>query len=266
MAAVFALIFSAPDVRSAEDESQRHWPQWRGPLLGGVAPLADPPLEWSAEKNVRWKTALPGNGHSTPVVWGERIFLTAAIPFGEQLEELHTKAPGAHDNVPVTQRHRFIVLAVNRRDGKILWQKTVHEALPHDGGGHYSASLASNSPATDGERVYAFFGSHGLYCLTLEGELVWKKDLGKMYPKHGHGEGASPALFGDVLVVNWDHDRKSFVIALNKHTGEELWKVDRDEETSWSSPIIVEHAGKLQTIISGTNRIRGYDLATGKVL
>ncbi len=174
-------------------------------------------------------------------------------------------APGNHDNLPVTHRHRFVALAVSRTSGKILWQQTLREALPHEQG-HHTGSLASNSPVTDGEHLFAFFGSFGLYCLDLDGELVWKADFGPMQSLHGHGEGSSPALYEDTLIVNWDHEGKSFIVALDKRTGEERWRVERNEVTSWASPIIIEHAGKPQVIVSGTSRVRGYDLASGKVL
>ncbi|MBI1900735.1 MAG: PQQ-like beta-propeller repeat protein [Planctomycetia bacterium] len=248
-------------------DPQRNWGQWRGPLSTGVAPHADPPTEWNQRdgKNIRWKTALSGVGHSTPVVWGDRVFVMAAVP-GPPLEKpFHDHAPGSHDNVDVTRSYEFVVLAVGRRDGKILWQRTLQKAVPHEGG-HYTGSLANHSPITDGERVYAFFGSRGLYCLDFDGELKWKLDLGRMDTLHAHGEGASPVLHGETLVVNWDHEGKSFVVALDKRTGEQRWKVDRQEITSWATPIVVEHEGRPQLVISGTNRVRGYDLATGKVL
>ena len=165
----------------------------------------------------------------------------------------------------MTQNHEFVVLAVSRKTGKILWQQTVHKALPHEAG-HVTASLASASPVTDGEHVFAFFGSHGLYCLDTTGKLLWKKDLGEMHTKHGHGEGSSPALHGDTLIVNWDHEEQSFLVALDKRTGKQRWRVARAEDTSWATPIVVEHAGKAQVIVPGTNRLRGYDLANGAVI
>ena len=260
---LIAALFSSAHTHAAEKPA--NWPQWRGPLATGVAPDADPPTEWSEKKNVRWKVALPGKGHSTPVVWGDRIFVTAALPYGEPFEGRPDTAPGAHDNLRVTQRHKFVVLAIDRKTGKTLWHKTVHEARPHEGG-HTSGSLASASPVTDGEHVWAYFGSHGLYCLDLQGKLKWKLDLGTMQSKHAHGEGSSPVLHGDTLAVNWDHEGQSFVVALDKRTGRERWKAKRDELTSWSSPIVVEHGGKSQLIVSGTKRIRAYDLSTGRVI
>ncbi|MEX1098677.1 MAG: PQQ-binding-like beta-propeller repeat protein [Planctomycetales bacterium] len=247
------------------DEALRNWPQWRGPLGTGAAPLADPPIEWSAEKNVRWKVELPGLGHSTPIVWGDRVFVTAAVPFGDALPPKYSGRPGEHDNLPTTHRHEFVVIALDRETGRVVWQRTVARDLPRETG-HRTASLASNSPVTDGRRVYAFFGSRGLYCLDFAGKPVWTKDLGEMHTLHGHGEGASPVLHGEALVVNWDHEGQSFVVAFDKRTGNERWKVERDEPTSWATPIVVEVEGKPQVVVSGTNRIRGYDLATGAVV
>ena len=244
---------------------EHHWPQWRGPLGTGVAPHANPPVVWSESQNIRWKTPLAGNGHSTPIVWGNRVFITAAIPYGDALPPKPDTAPGAHDNSPVTHRHRFVVLAINRDDGQIAWQRTVREELPHEGG-HYTGSLASNSAVTDGARVYAFFGSRGLYCFDLNGAPQWELDLGRMQSKHAHGEGSSPALYGDTLVVNWDHEGQSFLVAIDKHSGKQRWKVARREVTSWASPIVVEHNGQPQVIVSGTERVRGYDLDTGDVI
>ena len=248
-------------------EALDNWPHWRGPLATGVAPRGDPPLLWNEADgtNIRWKTEIPGRGHSTPIIWGDRIFLTTAIAFGEPLPPRPSTAPGNHDNLPVTQRHKFVALAVSRSSGKILWQQTLREALPHEQG-HYTGSLASNSAATDGEHVFAFFGSFGLYCLDQDGRLIWKADFGPMQSLHGHGEGSSPVLHQDMLVINWDHEGKSFVVALDKSTGKERWKVERNEVTSWASPIIIEHQVKPQVIVSGTSRVRGYDLASGKVL
>ena len=259
---------SPPNSLGAVDraaEADYYWPQWRGPLGTGVSRYADPPVEWSENKNVRWKIELPGSGHSTPIVWGDRVFLTAAVPSGETLSSPPRRRRGRHGALPVTHRQSFVVLAVSRQDGGILWQRTVREAVPHEGV-HYTGSFAASSPVVDGEHVFAFFGSHGLYCLTLDGELVWETDLGDMRVEHEHGEGSSPTLHGDTLIVNWDHQGQSFVVALDKRTGRELWKVDRDEPTSWASPIVVEQDGKHQVVVSGTNRVRAYDVDNGEVI
>jgi outer membrane protein assembly factor BamB len=183
----------------------------------------------------------------------------------EAQKPVHDDAPGVHDSVPVTHRHQFVALAINRRDGNISWKRTLREEWPHEGG-HVTGSLASNSPVTDGERLYVFLGSRGLYCLDLKGEVIWSKELGRMRTLHAHGEGSSPVLYGDMLIVCWDHEGDSFLYAFDKRTGEQRWKVARDEKTSWSTPLVVEHEGKPQVIVSATKRVRGYDLTNGAQL
>ena len=253
------------DGGSLRTDANRFWPQWRGPLSCGVAPRANPPIEWSENKNVRWKLALPGKGHSTPVIWGDRVFLTTAESYGDSVDPKPGSAPGAHDNLPAIYHYKFVVLAVSRRDGRIIWQRTVRKELPHEGG-HFTGSLASNSPLTDGEHVFAFFGSRGLYSLDMDGALIWEVDFGDLHTRHAHGEGASPALYEDTLVVNWDHQGESSVYAIDKLTGKQRWKVARDEITSWSTPVVVEHDGKAQVVISATNRVRSYNLLTGELI
>ena len=244
---VIALLLSAPSAESADRD--RFWPQWRGPLgTGAAAPDADPPTEWSETKNVKWKVEVPGLGSGTPVVWGDTIYVTTAVPTGA--------ASGPH---------RFTLLAIGRKDGKTLWQKALREEVPHEGH-HATNTFASASALTDGEHVYAFFGSRGLYALDLKGNVKWEKDLGDMNIKMGFGEAASPALHGDRLVVNWDHEGESFIVALDKRTGKEIWRVPREEKTSWSTPLVVEHAGRAQVITSATSRVRSYDLATGELV
>lgn len=263
---ISASLFAAIGVVCAEPPDPTHqWPQWRGPLSTGVAPHATPPIEWSETKNVRWKTPLPGKGHSTPVVWGDLVFVTTAVPFGDPFPARPSGAKGGHDETPVTQRQKFMLLALDRRTGKVAWERTLREDVPHQGG-HVTASLASSSPVTDGAHIFAHFGSWGLYCLDFAGELVWKKDFGPLESLHGHGEGSSPALHGDALVVNWDHEGDSFLLALDKKTGRDLWKTPRERASSWSTPIVIERQGQTQVIVSGSQRLRGYDLADGKLL
>ncbi|SRR6266540_232207 len=261
---VFSALADDSDSRSCR-EGLRNWPQWRGPLANGVAPHANPPIHWNETNNVRWKIPLPGKGHSTPIVFGDQIFLTVAVPIGDAQKPVYDNAPGTHDNVPVTHRHQFLVLAVRRQDGKVLWHRTVREEFPHEGG-HETGSLTSNSPVTDGERIYAFFGSRGLYCLDLNGEMKWQRDLGRMQTLHAHGEGSSPVLYGDTLIACWDHEGDSFLYTFDKHTGQERRKIARDEKTSWSTPLVVEHEGKAQIVVSATKRVRSYDLETGALL
>jgi outer membrane protein assembly factor BamB len=261
---VLVLPARAADAGTRTDPLH-NWPQWRGPLANGVAPFAHPPLRWSETNNVRWKVPLPGKGHSTPIIFGDYIFVSAAVPVGPAQTPVYDHAPGTHDNVPVTHRHEFTIFCFARRNGQMLWKKVLREEFPHEGG-HETGSLASNSPVTDGERLYAFFGSRGLYCLGVSGELQWQKDLGQMQSLHAHGEGSSPALFGDTLVVCWDHEGDSLLYAFDKRTGKQLWKVPRDEKTSWATPLVVEHEGQPQVVVSATKRVRGYALKTGAML
>lgn len=241
------------------------WMQWRGPLASGVSLTANPPITWNESTNVRWKVALPGKGHSSPIVTGDRVVVLSAIPIGEAQPPVFDNAPGVHDSVPVTHRFQYLVMALRRTDGHLLWQTAVREEWPHEGG-HETGSPASSSPVTDGERIYASFGSHGLYCLDMDGKVIWQKDLGRMQTLHSHGEGSSPVLSGDTLILNWDHEGASFLYAFDKRTGKQLWQVSRDEKTSWSTPLVVRVDGRQQVIVSATKKIRGYDLETGSQL
>ena len=257
----------------AQDHHPRptlQWNQWRGPLGTGVAPDAKPPVHWSTTKNIRWKVQLPGKGHSSPVVWDNHVFVTAAIPIGPKLPPRMSGRPGEHDNLPIESKHQFVVIAVDRRDGAISWKKVVREEVPHEAG-HITGSLASASPITDGEFVYAHFGAQGVYCLNLKGEVVWERHFGPLHTKHGHGHGASPTLHGDSLIVNWDHEEGSFLVVLDKRTGKNRWRRERQEDTSWSSPIVIKRKdakGELrpEIVVCGTNRVRGFDLESGEVL
>jgi len=271
LSAILALSLTAPLQEAGAGQeapallADHQWASWRGPLSTGFAPHADPPTVWSEEQGVRWKLPLPGLGHSSPVVWGTKIFLTSAVPFGDALEPIPELAPGAHDNAQVTHAQRYVALAVDRVSGALLWTRKLREELPHEGY-HISGSLASASPVTDGERVFVSFGSRGVYALDMQGELAWSRDLGVMSVKHAHGEGSSPALHDQTLVVNWDHEGASRLLALDAGTGETRWEVERDEPTSWATPIVVEHDGTAQLIVSGTNRLRAYDLEGGGLL
>ena len=243
----------------------RNWYQWRGPMMTGEAPFANPPTHWSETKNIKWKTPISGLGHSSPVVTSDAVYLTLAREVGEKFDPRPDTAPGAHDNKRVSSQFEFVAVSVDRRSGKINWQRVLHSAIPHEGA-HISGSLASQSPVTDGKHIWFFFGSYGLYCLNQEGKTVWSKNFGAMNTKHGHGEGASPVLTDNVLAINWDHEGQSFIAAFDKSTGNEIWRQERDEVTSWASPIVVAHDGRKQLIVAGTKRNRAYDLKTGETI
>jgi outer membrane protein assembly factor BamB len=245
-----------------------NWHQWRGPLATGLAPHGDPPVTWDAKKNVKWKTPLPGRGSSTPIVWGDNIFLLTAIDTGRAADPAALPKPNSRlekkTKAPMTF-HQFVVLCLDRRTGQVRWQRTATEQVPHEGH-HPTHSYAAGSPATDGRYLYASFGSFGIYCYDLQGRLQWKRDLGRQETRLGWGEAVTPLLHGETLIVNWDHENGSFITALDARTGEPRWKVPRDEPSSWATPLAVEHKGQTQVVVSATNRVRSYDLATGRVL
>jgi len=274
-----ALLAAQPAVTVAND-SLANWGQWRGPLGTGLAPQANPPTEWSETKNVRWKTKVPGTGISTPIVWGDKVFLLTTIAPEKKAEPAAASAAGAGTNASATSGGRrgggfgrsekpsdklqFVVLCLDRKSGKTLWQKTATEEIPHEGH-HPDGTFASASPVTDGEHVWAYFGSRGLHCYDLAGNKKWSKDFGDLFTRNSFGEGSSPTLHGDVIIVNWDDEQDGdFIVALDKKTGKELWKKSRNEPTGWSTPLVVEHQKKLQIIVSATGKIRSYDLVTGE--
>lgn len=246
------------------------WPRWRGPTWDGVAAAsAAPPSEWSEARNVRWKVALPGLGTSTPIVVGQRIYLTAAIDLGAPLpgtapdaEPTFGPQPGPPNKDHV---HRSIVMALDRATGAEVWRTTVHEGTPHEKG-HATGSHASASPSCDGQRIIASFGSRGLYALGLDGQVLWSKQLGQMTTLEGFGEASSPALYGDTVVVQWDEEGPSFVAAFDARTGAERWRQPRESDSSWGSPVVAPVAGEPQVILTGSDTTRAYDLATGAQL
>ena len=274
-----ALAASLVTAHSADPAvALRNWPQWRGPAFNGTAPQGSAPTTWSETENVKWKFKIPGLGTSTPIVWEDQVFILTAIEAGQPA----AAPPPAAEPPPAGDRPRrgpggggggmrsekptapvqFVIISLDRKTGKPLWQKTAREQVPHEGH-HRDHGFASGSPFTDGEHVFAYFGSFGLYCYDMKGNLQWEKDLGDMQTRNSFGEGSTPALHGDTIVVNWDHEGEDFIVALDKKTGKERWRQKRDEPTTWSTPLVVEHGGKTQVIVSATNRIRSYDLATG---
>ncbi len=245
-----AMIHAAQNVAP---EFDRNWPAWRGPLANGVAPHADPPTEWSEEKGVRWKVAVPGRGTSTPIVWNNQVLIASAI----------TKE-GA-DTASATPPQQWAVLSYDRGTGKELWRRVVRDGAPHEGH-HRDHGFASASPVTDGSLVIAHFGSYGTYALDLQGQPLWSVDLGDQRTRNSFGEGSSAALHGDTVVILWDHEGEDFVAALDKRNGKELWRQKRDEPTGWSTPLIIVEGGRPIVVVNATNRARAYDLATGAPL
>ena len=273
LGSILVCLYFVPVLVSGADPSaeyERNWPQWRGPNANGVAPYGNPPIEWSESKNIKWKIELPGKGHATPIIWDNQIFVLTAIETDKQVDpgegkQTRAKRSLAPFTMGTSNIFEFVIFAINRSNGQILWQHTAREELPHEGV-QKSSSWASCSPVTDGEHVYAYFGSKGLFCYDMQGNLNWEKDFGNLNIIANWGVGSSPVLYEDKIIVNWDHQDQSFIIALDKQTGNEIWKVNRDEGTTWTTPLIVESNGQVQIITSAANRIRSYELATGDLI
>jgi len=261
------FIFSLTRLQ-AQDKSAftNNWPEWRGLYNSGATSGGNTPVEFSETKNIKWKTEIPGKGHVTPIVWGNQIIVQTAVATDKKPEK--TGVVTAQNPMAASQTefiHQFEVISIDKNTGKINWQTVVKEVLPVERT-HELGSWASNSPCTDGENIYAYFGSRGLYCLDFNGNIKWERNFGQMEIVMSFGEGSSPALFKDKIFVQWDHQGKSYMYALNKKTGEEIWKVERDEITSWATPLVVEVNGKAQVITSATNKVRSYDAETGQII
>jgi outer membrane protein assembly factor BamB len=245
---VSAILLSVLiSLNAYSNSSSDYWPTWRGPDMTGAANNANPPLTWSETENIKWKVEVPGNGLSSPIVWADKIFFLTAV---------ESEKEGAY---------KFDFVCMDRNTGNIIWQKTAREEVPHEGH-HDTGSFASNSAVTDGKYVWASFGSRGVHCYDIDGNHKWSKDLGKMNIARGFGEGSSAALAGDALIVVMDHEGDSAIYALNKDTGDILWQKDRDEATSWATPLPVEVDGELQVVTNATNLTRSYDVETGEII
>lgn len=263
-----AILLIALTTALHADEVTSNWHQWRGPSGNGVSPTANPPTEWGADKNIAWKVAIPGHGSSSPVVWGERVFVLSAEKLGEgdsaaAAEE--DRSGRERDRSAPKEPFRFLVHCLNRATGETIWQKTAIEAVPHEGH-HQHHGYSSPSPTTDGKRIIASFGSRGIFAYDMEGKKLWERDLGDMKTRNSFGEGSSPVLHGDLVFIQWDHEEECKFYALDANTGEIKWSQDRDEISSWSTPLVVEHGGVTQVIANATNRVRSYNAATGDVL
>ncbi len=240
-------------------QAAENWPQFRGPESSGVADDPKLPDSWSSTKNVVWKTEIPGSGWSSPVVWGDRIFVTSVV------STLTPEAPkkglyfgGNRENIP-TDEHRWMVYAIDWTTGKIAWEREVQRGVPASSH-HLKNTYASETPVTDGERVYAYFGNLGLFVFDMDGKPVWSQRWGPFRTRYGWGTAASPALYKDRIYVVNDNDDQSFLVALDKRTGKQIWRVERDEASNWSTPYIWESERGPEIVTSGTRKVRSYDL------
>jgi outer membrane protein assembly factor BamB len=258
--------------RVVNSATPSNWPQWRGPDGSGISTAKNIPAEWSDSKNIKWKTPIEGRSHSSPIVWGNQIFLTTAIegavvPGAKAVKHMDGDKEYVHpDSVGANKQHKFNVISIDGKTGKVLWDVTAWEGTPYDDR-HRKSSYAASTPATDGKYVYAFFGTEGIYAYDFKGKLAWKVSLPKMATV-GMGTGTSPILFNNLVIIQCDEESgaASFMLALDKKTGKEVWKSARQVQMNWSTPLLVRTATRSELIASGTELIIGYDPATGKEL
>jgi PQQ-like domain len=243
--------------------AQQNWPQFRGPNAGVIADNAALPETWSATENVVWKTPIPGLGWSSPVVWGDHIFLTAGINTGTP-EPFKAGPLRGGDIVKPAAPYRWMVYDVSLQTGKIRWQQEVRSGVPADGT-HMKNSYSSETPVTDGERVYAYFSNLGIFVFDMDGKPVWSKPLGPFTFRNGWGSAASPVLHEDRLFVVNDNETASFIAAYDKRTGREIWKRERPKETNWTTPFLWKNDRRTELIVPATSKTMSYDLE-GKVL
>jgi outer membrane protein assembly factor BamB len=267
---LLTLSFCLTDQSQAQSQQDltNNWHQWRGPEANGVSRSAKPPLEWSEEKNIKWKIPIEGKGSSTPIIWNDKVFILTAINTGRvdpslpKPEDQPKRVFGiTHPNTT----YQFVVLCLDRNSGKELWRKIATERVPHEGH-HGDNDFASASPYTDGKHLFCWFGSAGLYVYDLNGKKIWERDLGKVYMGASLGEGCSPVVYEGKVVILRDHSRQSTIEVLSAKDGETIWKKDRDEQNSWATPRIIKYSGKTQIITSGSKFIRSYDLETGDII
>jgi outer membrane protein assembly factor BamB len=252
--------------------SPLNWPSFRGPHASGIADGQFPPLVWDATKdhNIRWKTPIPGLGHSCPIVWDDRVYLTTAVS-GDGKAELRTGLYGDVDSVNESAEHSWRVYCLDKRTGKTLWERTACTGVPKIKR-HPKASHANPTPATDGVHVVASFGSEGLYCYDRDGKLLWQKSLGVLDSgwffdaDYQWGFGSSPILYQDLVIVQCDVGKDSFLAAYRVADGGEAWRTPRDEIPSWGTPTIVESPDRVELVTAGTRYARGYDPRTGEEL
>lgn len=264
------FIVSLVMVAAATTLSAENWPQWRGPGSQGISTEPNIPTEWSSTKNIAWKAELP-SGHSSPIVWNDRIFVTAAVE-GEVVAG--AKAVGhtvdgqvwIHpDSVAADRKHALKVLALDAQSGKIIWERTAHEGTVYDAR-HRRSSFAGPTAVTDGRLVYAYFGPEGLYAFDFSGRLVWK--VVDHFKTLGLGTGTSPVLFQNLVIIQRDEDegKSSTIVAYDKESGRQVWQTARPVQISWSTPVLVAASNRSELVTNASELAIAYDPATGKEL
>ena len=263
---VFLILICliSTSVLSAQDGLEQNWPQFRGADSTGVSLNTGLPDRWSSTDNVEWKTDIPGRGWGAPVVWGDNVFLTTVVNSGETEPLKKGLYFGGDRPTPPESEHEWKVVCLELSSGNVRWEKTVHRGAPPTPI-HLKNSYASETPVTDGTHVYACFGNLGIFCFDFSGELIWKHTLEPHPTRFGWGTASSPVLHKDRLYYQFDNDEQSYLIALDKTSGNTVWKVDRDEKSNWSTPFIWTNASRTEIVTAGTGAVRSYDLE-GKLL
>ena len=258
------LVLSALLIASFSIAYAENWPGWRGPGSLGISAEKNIPVKWDMTRNVQWKAEVPGLGHSSPVVWGDRVFVTTAVS-SDPKEDYWEKGFPRIERKPDSAEISWKVMCFDRDTGKLLWDRTAIQKKPANAR-HTKNSYASQTPATDGQHLFAFFGDQGMYCYDFQGKLIWSRDLGSFTMRNNWGLGSSPILYRDTVIQTCDQETGgSFIIALDKMTGKTVWKTDRDEASSWSTPYLYTQGERPELIVNATRAIRSYDPATGKL-
>ncbi|MBM3493631.1 MAG: serine/threonine protein kinase [Armatimonadetes bacterium] len=256
-AAVTLSAMAPYTARSAMGDAD--WRQFRGQTASGIGLDPRLPEAWSAADAVVWKAAIPGRGWSSPIVVGKRVFLTAAVKDGAPMEAARKGLYFGGERAAPKDAYRWLVLCLDIGTGKMLWQREAHRGVPAFGF-HVKNSPASETPASDGERIYAYFGNVGAFCYDLAGKRLWSKTWEAVPTRFGWGHAASPVLHGDRLFIVNDNDRQSFMVALDRKTGRQVWRVERDEKSNWATPFIWKHRLRTEIVTVGTGAVRSYDL------
>jgi outer membrane protein assembly factor BamB len=256
-------MLTASFLLASDTLAEANWPQFRG-ASAGVVEDGILPTTWSTTENVAWTLEIPGRAWSSPIVWGDRVFVTSAVGGTDAEKPKKGLYFGGERDKPSDKIHRWMVYCIDFNSGKILWEKLAHQAVPKHSL-HIKNTYASETPVTDGQRVYAYFGNYGLFCYDLDGRELWSKQFGSFKTRYNWGTAASPVLYKDRLYIVNDNDEQSYLIALDKKTGEQIWRVDRDEKSNWATPYIWENKQRTELITCGTGKVRSYDL-DGKLL
>ncbi|MDP7249404.1 MAG: PQQ-binding-like beta-propeller repeat protein [Planctomycetota bacterium] len=265
------VISAAVNVVFAETDGV-HWPSFRGPQASGIAKGFETPTKWDVanNENIKWKTPIPGLGHSCPVIWGDRVFVTTAVS-GKKDHSLKIGLYGAIAPVNDGSVHKWFIYCIDKNSGKILWQRLGHESVPRVKR-HTKATHANSTPATDGKHVVTFLGSEGLFCYGVSGKLLWKNDLGGLdsgyyaVPDAQWGFGSSPIIYEDMVIVQCDVQKNSFIAAFNISDGKEIWRTPRKEVPTWGTPTVHATEERTQIIVNGWKHIGSYDAKSGKEL